>query len=293
VDARNPDIAAETLVVQRVIDAPIERVFDAWLDADSLGRWLFATEGGEMVRVEVDPRVGGEFVVVEKRGDTLAEHYGKYIELDRPNRLVFEFSTDREQNPTRVTIKLRQVAGGCELTLSHQLDPKWAAFRERALCGWTGILTGLATTVGDERELFFTRLLNAPRELVFEAWTKPEHVAQWWGPSGFSTTTHEMRVETGGVWRFLMHGPDGIDYPNRVTFTDVEPPARIAYDHGDDNHPRHFRVLATFADEGRKTRLTMRMMFDSVEACQAVKRYGAVEGARQTLARLQEYVTRL
>src|SRR6187549_2991706 len=80
------------LVVKRTIDAPAELVFDAWLDQDSIRNWLFATPGGEMVRVEVDPRVGGEFIVFEKRGDMVAEHYGRYLEIDRPRRIVFLFA---------------------------------------------------------------------------------------------------------------------------------------------------------------------------------------------------------
>ena len=68
------------------------------------------------------------------------------------------------------------------------------------------------------RELVMTRVLDAPRDLVYEAWTNPRHIAQWWGPKGFTNTIHEMEVKVGGVWRFIMHGPDGTDYPNKVVF---------------------------------------------------------------------------
>ena len=75
------------------------------------------------------------------------------------------------------------------------------------------------TTVMNEtanRELSITRVLNAPPELVWEVWTKPEHITNWWGPFGFTTTTHEMNIKPGGVWRFMMHVPDGRDYPNKI-----------------------------------------------------------------------------
>jgi uncharacterized protein YndB with AHSA1/START domain len=124
-----------------------ERVFDAWLDPASLARWLFATPGGTMLRVEIDPRVGGEFVVIEKRGEIIAEHFGRYVQIDPPRRLAFTFFTDRESNPTLVTVDIVAAAGGCELTLTHEMDPQWAAYADEAREGWTMILEGLAATL--------------------------------------------------------------------------------------------------------------------------------------------------
>jgi uncharacterized protein YndB with AHSA1/START domain len=143
-------VSAEPRVALRVwrrFAQPPERVFDAWLDPTALGNWLFATKGGEMLRVVVNPRVGGEFTIVEKRGDTIAEHFGRYVAIDRPKRLVFAFSTDRESNPTRVTIDIAPAPSGCELTLTHEMDPQWSAYAERAREGWTMILEGLAATL--------------------------------------------------------------------------------------------------------------------------------------------------
>ena len=85
-----------------------------------------------------------------------------------------------------------------------------------------------------DRELVLSRLLNAPRTLVFDTWSDPAHVSQWWGPVGFTTTTHEMAFKVGGRWRFTMHGPDGTDYPNIIVYTEIVRPERICYDHGDD-----------------------------------------------------------
>ena len=138
-------------VRRRFAHAP-ERVFDAWLDSGSVGRWLFATDGGEMLRAEVDPRVGGEFTVVERRGNAVAEHFGRYIEIDRPRRLVFTFFTDRDSNATRVTVEITPTSDGCELTLTHEMDPQWAASADRARQGWTRILEGLAATLAGARE---------------------------------------------------------------------------------------------------------------------------------------------
>src|SRR5690242_10062225 len=105
------------IVVKHRFDAPPERVFDAWLDQESLGKWLFATPNGVMKRVEVDPRVGSGFVVAEQRGDVLAEHYGRYEVIDRPRRLVFLFSvtgfSDPEETLSRVSINIVPDGIGC------------------------------------------------------------------------------------------------------------------------------------------------------------------------------------
>ena len=134
-----------------------------------------------------------------------------------------------------------------------------------------------ATSAAD-REIVTTRVFDAPRELVFEAWTDPKHVAQWWGPNGFTTTIHEMDVRPGGVWRFIMHGPDGVDY--NLVYAHVSSPK--------------FHVTVTFEDQGGKTRLTLRMLFETAEERdRVVKVFGAIEGAKQTLGRLAEFLARV
>ena len=145
----------------------------------------------------------------------------------------------------------------------------------------------------DARTLVTTRVFDAPRELVFAAWSDPKHLAQWWGPNGFTTTTHTFDMRPGGVWRFVMHGPDGRDYQNRITYDEIVKPERLVYHHGgaDDVEPVQFHVTVTFEDIGGKTKLTMRAVFPSAtERDRVVKDYGAAEGAKQTLARLAEYL---
>ena len=147
-----------------------------------------------------------------------------------------------------------------------------------------------------DREIIQTRLLDAPRELVFEAFTNPEHIVRWWGPNGFTTTIKEMNVKPGGVWRFIMHGPDGIDYPNKVVYHEVVKPERLVYAHGWDVENKSapfeaFEVTVTFEEEGNKTRLTMHTVLASVEIFKkVVEQYGAIEGGKQTLNRLEAYL---
>jgi len=99
-----------------------------------------------------------------------------------------------------------------------------------------------------DREIVIERTVNAPRELVWQAWTEADQIRQWWGPNGFTTTIHAMDVRVGGVWRFIMHGPDGTDYPNRIVYREIVKPERLVYDHDDDNDPpsHSFRSTVTF-----------------------------------------------
>jgi uncharacterized protein YndB with AHSA1/START domain len=143
------------------------------------------------------------------------------------------------------------------------------------------------------REIRLTRLLDAPRELVWRAWTEPEQVAQWWGPLGFTSTILEMDVRPGGVWRLIMRGPDGAEYPNRSVFLEVVKPERLIYDHGWDQEgaPAMFRATVTFDQEGDKTRLTMHSLFPTAAARdEVVEKYYAIEGGNQTLDRLETHL---
>ena len=138
-----------------------------------------------------------------------------------------------------------------------------------------------------------TRVFDATPELVFSVWTDPKHLAQWWGPNGFTTTTRQFEFKPGGVWRFVMHGPDGRDYQNRITFVEIVPNKRIAYRHGggDDVEPVQFQTEVTFAPHNGKTRVTWRMQFPTAEArAHVIAQYGADKGLIQTMSRLGEYV---
>jgi uncharacterized protein YndB with AHSA1/START domain len=146
----------------------------------------------------------------------------------------------------------------------------------------------------DPRSIIGTRVFDAPRDLVFAAFSDPKHLAQWWGPTGFTTTTHSFDFRPGGVWRFVMHGPDGRDYQNRVTYDEITPPERIAYRHGggDDVEPVQFTTTITFDDLGNgRTRITWHGRFPTAqERARVIKDYGAAEGLTQTMARLADYV---
>lgn len=134
------------LTVRRDFAAPPERVFDAWLDPDQAGRFLFATPDGEMQTVEIDARVGGRARIVERRPGGDASHRLQFEVIDRPTRLVFLFAADPagEGDWTRVSIDIAATSTGCTLTLTHEMDPQWAAYEEQTRSGWTMILDSLA-----------------------------------------------------------------------------------------------------------------------------------------------------
>jgi uncharacterized protein YndB with AHSA1/START domain len=147
-----------------------------------------------------------------------------------------------------------------------------------------------------ERSIIVSRIIDAPRDLVFEAWTDVKHLAQWWGPTGFTTTTAAFDLRAGGTWRFVMHGPDGRDYPNHVIFEEVVRPERIIFRHDDTENPGrvHHRTTATFENVGGRTRLTLNMVFETAAERERIAReHRAVEGGNQTLGRLSEYVARM
>jgi uncharacterized protein YndB with AHSA1/START domain len=135
-----------TVRVSRRFEAPPERVFDAWLDPRSAGQWLFATPEGEMVRVEIDPRVGGRFVFVDRRAGEDVEHTGEYQEIDRPRRLAFSFVVPKfSTEPSRIQIDFAPAASGSGatlLTIVH--EGVFAEFAGRTEEGWNAILQGLA-----------------------------------------------------------------------------------------------------------------------------------------------------
>ena len=146
-----------------------------------------------------------------------------------------------------------------------------------------------------DREIVISRVISAPRELVFEAFTEVRHLSRWWGPEGFTTTTRAFEFRVGGEWDFVMHGPDGTDYQEWISWTEIAPPERIALLHGESrDDPNAFESVMTFAPDGAATRIEMRTVFPTKELRdEAVEKYHAIEGGQQTLSNLAAYVTEI
>ena len=155
--------------------------------------------------------------------------------------------------------------------------------------------TNIEAVPEEDRRIVLTRILNAPRTLVWKAWTEPEHIMRWWGPKGFQSTDCEVDLRVGGMFRLAMHGPDGTVYPCAGVFVEIVPPERLVYE-GDAERedacgaglPPRARITVTFDEEDGKTRLTLETCFDSVAAYEAAKESGVVPGWNDTIDRLAD-----
>lgn len=144
-----------------------------------------------------------------------------------------------------------------------------------------------------EREIVLCRVIDAPVERVFAAWTNPAQITQWFGPEGFTCDTAECDIREGGIWRFIYTGPDGTRWTNRIDYLRIDPPRLIAYDHGADTEhdPNRFHVTVTFdAQANGKTVLTLRQLHPSAERRRTVIGFGAVEYGYQTLDKMAKHL---
>ncbi len=145
-----------------------------------------------------------------------------------------------------------------------------------------------------DREVVISRVIDAPRELVWEAWTNPKYADKWWGPNGFVNTTESMDLRVGGEWRYMMVGPDGTRYPNRMAYKEVTPPSKLVADHGDGERV-WFEVSVTFQASGsgshQATLVTLRQLFHSKQIRdEVIEKSGAIEGGKQHFAKLEAHL---
>ncbi|MBM9575863.1 SRPBCC family protein [Leptospira sp. 201903070] len=140
-----------------------------------------------------------------------------------------------------------------------------------------------------EKGIVSRRILDAPRELVFKAWTEADHLKLWWGPKGFTNTFHEFDPRPGGNWKFVMHGPDGKDYENHSVFVEILKPERILFEHVSQHH---YIATILFEEVENRTRVDFKMVFDTSEEFDRIKEYIAV-GNEQNFDRLEEVLARM
>jgi uncharacterized protein YndB with AHSA1/START domain len=306
--------------ITRTFNAPRLMVFKAWTDPKQLAEWwgphVFTTPVCEM-----DVRPGGAYRIVMRSPDgTDYPMKGFYREVVDGERLVF--TNDLSEHPpewhamidphrpkdiaspdvhavTTVTFTERD----SKTTMTVRMQFATAAIRDAHVKhgmneGWSQSFESLADYLASaaDREIVISRIFNAPRQLVWQAMTDPNHVVKWWGPRGFTTTIQEMDVRPGGVWRHTMRGPDGAEYPNASIFKEIVEPERIVFSHGGrkkDGPAARFEATWTFdsIDSGAKTKVTIHMVFPSAaERDRVVREFGAIEGGKQTLERLHEHL---
>jgi uncharacterized protein YndB with AHSA1/START domain len=288
----------EPLVIERTFDAPVAKVWNALTNVEDMRRWYFDLK-------EFKPEEGFEFeFTVEHEGTTYC-HLCKVTAVISEKRIAYTWRYKGQPGASVVTFDLIAHGAQTRLKLTHEGLESFpnipACARKNFMQGWTLISAALKEFVESktaDREIVISRIFDAPRELVWQAMTRPEHVVHWWGPRGFTTTIEEMDVRPGGTWKHVMHGPDGVDYPNKSIFTQVVEPERLVFSHGgrrEGGPGTSFVATWTFdALAESKTKVTIHMVFASMaDRDFVVKEFGAIEGGKQTLERLGEYLPKM
>lgn len=310
------DIDGRTIIT-RTFDAPRELVYSAWTNADLVRQWWGPQHFTNPV-CEVDATEGGAIVIHMQAPDgSLHPMDGSFETIDAPHRLVFTTrglrGEDGQPNlEVRTTATFTEADGSTTITLLFDVltatDVAAGALggmRE----GWNQSLDKLTDHLANvdaahaeidsncdvsARTIAVTRVIGAPRALVFHAFTDPENIHRWWGPDGFTTTTQAIAIHPGGAWRFIMHGPDGTDYDNHIIYTAIDPTERLTYTHVEaaDGTTPVFHSTITFADEdgGGRTRVTMSVLLPTQAIRDQVAGY-AIPGGEQNLTRLDAYLT--
>jgi uncharacterized protein YndB with AHSA1/START domain len=292
----------------RTFAAPPALVWSAWTDPERVSRW-WGPDGFTTTTAEWDLRPGGRWIFTMHGPD--GSDYPNLVTFDAvepPTRLAYRHRGDGEITGDvafESTVSFAEIEGGTRVTMTLRF-PDLAA-RDRvvaefgALEGGRQTLARLAALLAEEVPLAepvvrVSRAMPAPPAAVWAAWTDPARVTEWWGPHGFSTTTHAHDLRPGGTWRFTMHRPDGRDHESRVVFETVDPPQRLAYAHyaaGDPEGRPHFHADVAFAPYGDGgTRVTLTMAFPTVGDRDALLPHGIVEGGRDTLARFAALLAR-
>lgn len=287
------------LVLARTINAPREVVFQAWIDPDQLKHW-WGPHGFTNPVCEMDARPGGAMRICMDSPE-FPGHWmsGEFREVVRPEKLVFVsrafLSESGHGIETLNTITFEDHQGKTRLSLHVEvvdLDPQFQFAAEGMQEGWSQSLDRMTDEVEryktKDRQLVISRLLSAQRELVFKVWTDPDHIKNWWGPNGFTSTIHKMEVKPGGAWDLTMHGPDGTDYKNKSVFKEIRKPERIVYEHV--TGPK-FLATINFTEVGKKTLIRWSMLFESKESFeQTVRTFKADQGLKQNIDKLEQYL---
>jgi uncharacterized protein YndB with AHSA1/START domain len=294
--------ADRELILTRIIDAPRELVFRMWTDPAHLAKW-WGPRGFTNPVCEIDARPGGALRIVMRAPDgTDYPMAGVFREIVAPERLVYTYcALDRDDNVLLdgvTVVTFAEEGGRTKLTVeTHAVAVVPAALRylEGMQAGWEQTLDGLEQHARDtaSRELVVSRVINAPRETVFAAWTDPAQAALWWGPQGFTTISCEMDARPGGAYRACMRSPEGNRHCRRGVYREVVEPERLvfsyAWEDADGNPGHEMTITVTFADIAGRTRLTLHQTgFETAAARDDHRR-----GWSSCLERFAEYLSAL
>lgn len=309
------------LSITRIFDAPREEVWKAWTDPEHFKRWWGPKNFTTPVS-KIDFRVGGKYLN-SMRSPEGQEYWstGIYREIVPFERIVCSDSfADEKGNVVPaahygmggdwplellVTVTFEDAGGKTRMTLRHEGIPE-GTMSEQTRAGWNESFDKLAESLlldtgltkfmvePGKQELVITRIIDAPRDVVFKAITDPSLIPEWWGPKRFVTTVDKMDVRPGGVWRFVQKDGSGNLYAFKGVYHDVLAPERLVYTFEFEGMPGHVMLESvTFEDLGNKTKMIDKVIYQSVEDRDGMLREGMKEGAMETMDRFTALVTKV
>ncbi|QGY42246.1 hypothetical protein GM418_00815 [Maribellus comscasis] len=278
-------------IIARIqIQKPANEVFEGIVNPEKMSNYFISKSSGRM-----------------EEGETITWHFPEFeegypVEVKKveQNKLI-TFFWDANNEKTEVNIELSEKPNNSTLVTvtekGKENSPDGINWLKGNTEGWANFLACLKAyleyginlrkgafdflkekvlpdeilKVSPDCEIFTTRVVNFSQEEVFKAWSEPNHLKKWWGPNGFTNTFHTFDFRPGGKWSFIMHGPDGTDYPNESVFVKIESPSMIVFNHV---VLPYFQIVATFEKlSPAKTKVNFRMLFKSPEECNQVKKY--------------------
>jgi uncharacterized protein YndB with AHSA1/START domain len=311
------EMPIKELVIERVFDAPRERVFDVFTQSEHLQKWWGPKMVGNLI-AEFDGRPGGAMFIAERHASGAMLYLaGSVREIERPSRLVFAFhyaneKRERVSPPARsglpatwaeeivTTVTLSAEGPRTRVTISTHLSDDMAVWGGRAREGWAQTLDKIGYAIADdmtvapqgEREIVITRSFDAPRALVYEALTNPKHVKNWWGPRQYGAVSATGQFRAGGRYRFAQNGPSGeVAFSGEIREAS---PERMVYTEEFEAMPGHGAVTTvTLEERGGRTYLTLRSVYQSKDDRDAVIASGMEWGARLSYLQLDEVIASL
>lgn len=282
-----------TLTFDRRVAAPAATLWQAWTAPPARAIWAPPAPDVTVQFLEADTREGGRELSICKA----AGHPDVRVEVGwlhlQPNARSVNYelvSSDGQTDCTAlVTADIREDGDGSRIVLTVQVSSLATDMVAGYEQGYGAGLQNLAEVAA--RTMVLTRVIRAPRAVVWGAWVNPQTLPAWWGPDGFTCQTDRIDLRTGGEWLFDMIGPDGTVYPNHHQYVEVQPESRISYTLlAGENGTRHADAWATFDDTDGSTTVTLGMVFSTMAEFQTARGFGAAELGLQTLGKLARFV---
>ncbi|MCY0092709.1 SRPBCC family protein [Hoeflea ulvae] len=281
------------LTFERQFAAPVETLWEAWTAPAARALWAPPSPTVTVEFLEADTRVGGREISlckVDGHPDTRCE--AGWLEL-QPALCSVNYevisSEGITQSASLVTANFSSQGEGSRMVVTVQLSSLSEDMEYGYRQGYGAGLDNLDAV--SERTMLLSRVIKAPRDVVWGAWLNPESLPKWWGPDGFSCKTKRIDLRAGGEWVFDMIGPDGTVYPNHHLYGDVKTGDRIGYTLlWGENGPKHADAWVAFEEEDGATKITLGMVFATAAEFQEAKGFGAVELGQQTLGKLARFI---